>query len=459
MDVEKARNLIKELNIKHAVEGDKGYWSSSYKEEEIIKLFTENGYTEEEARKLLEEHEDQVLLPYFKGEEYFVSETPKNSEDTTTIYTIMDECDLADYYLKVFEKKLDEMYKEDPLKYIMEGTFDVADRTERLIRTIYAKKNTIFLTKHTLISQLMDRKNYTSEEAEKIIKKYQDHQILCYYNPYIDIKQYKLKDPNRGTADLVEAFQRANNYEGDGTGIWLDEDLLIYLIIEQNITENDARKAIEQNSKILETRTKPTKKEGYRIKRIEDLLINWAIECRDAQEMIEEGETGSTQATQNVQYKDIREIFKQALEQGRKTLTYKEIIQKIQEKCKINPEEADTAFWTALKTFKITPEFEKNKNQKWKDKEYWWSGPSDYFPPRPLDTIKLEDEEDHIIEHIRKQHMIEKLSQEVSEEHYKKAKQIEEDEAETKQYTVEKYTNEKTNKINKNIDEDEKDNQ
>ncbi|MEX2722611.1 MAG: hypothetical protein Q6367_001845 [Candidatus Freyarchaeota archaeon] len=394
MDVERARNLIKELFMKHAVEGDKGYWSAFYKKDEIIKIFTENGYTKEEARKLLEENE--VMLPYFKGEEYYEPETPENTEPTIiTVYTIMDECDLAEYYYEDYPYKLGEMYDEDPQKYIMGGTFNIADRTERIIRAIYAKKKTRFLTKHTLISKLMDREICTGEEAEEIIEKYRNRQVLSRDSRLVDMKQYKLLNSEESAASLAYAFQMANDYRGDGTGFWLDEDVLIYLIIEQNITEEDAEEIIERSGEFLETRTKTVSKEVYMINRMEDLLVDWALDCKIDQETMGEGEMGSPQATRNVQYKDIREIFKQAYQQGRKTLTYREIIQKIQEKCGVSREEAGKAFWNALQTFKITPEFEKNVDKKWIEKEYWWSGTSDHHPPRPAEKLDNEEEDEH----------------------------------------------------------------
>ncbi|MHA1580249.1 MAG: hypothetical protein ACTSUQ_11555 [Candidatus Freyarchaeota archaeon] len=87
-----------------------------------------------------------------------------------------------------------------------------------------------------------------------------------------------------------------------------------------------------------------------------------------------------------VQFKDIRDIFKQAMKRGKKTLTYKELTEKIAEKCGVNQEEADKAFWSALSNFKMWPEWEKNMNKKWEEKEYWWRGSCDHFPPRPTET-------------------------------------------------------------------------
>ncbi|MHA1263574.1 MAG: hypothetical protein ACTSSA_16120 [Candidatus Freyarchaeota archaeon] len=57
----------------------------------------------------------------------------------------------------------------------------------------------------------------------------------------------------------------------------------------------------------------------------------------------------------------------------------------------MDSEEAEEAFWAALKTFKLRPEIEKNRNKKPEEKEYWWGGSCEYHPPKPLETLYEEE--------------------------------------------------------------------
>jgi len=386
LKVEKARNLIKELCMKHAVEGQ-GCESAVYERDEIFRMLIENGFSEEEAGKLLGEHEEEIMHTYFKRGGYLIKDPEHIQSNRVLLYEMMDECDLANYCLDILWHKLSETYNEDPQKYIMEGTYDIEDRTEIVIRAIYAEKKTSFLTKHLLIGELIDREKYTGEEAEKVIEKYQKRKVLNYEAPYIDVKQYRLKNANCDTTKLIDAFRYVTVHRGNETKVWIDEDVLLNLLVSLDIPNRQvAKQILTENSKNLETRITSTQREGYRITRLEDLYIGWAIDCETAQREMAEGWKGTKNATRKVQFKDIREIFKQAMKRGKKTLTYKELTEKIAEKCGVNQEEADKAFWSALSNFKIWPEWEKNKDKKWEEKEYWWRGSCDHFPPRPTET-------------------------------------------------------------------------
>lgn len=383
MDIEQARKVIRELFMKHSLEGEGGMWID-YKKEEIVELLIENGFTEENARKILDEHEDEIMLPYFRSR---ILLEPTEGADYTQIpiYEMMDECDLAECYLTVISKQVSDRYNENPEKFIMEGIFDETDETEKLIRRICADDKKDYITKHKLTHQLMSRGNHTREEAEKIIKEYQERKILSYGAKYANVKQYRLKKRNL-VSPVVDAFQKTVKYSGDEDPIWVDEDLL-FCTLNQMKPETDAKTLVEKNSENLETRTTNDIREGYEINNLEDLLLDWADDCIDAQNLMkeEEKEEGSKYAIWHIEFRDIREIFKEAFRQGKKTLTYKEVINKVAEKFELNQKESDEVFWATLSTFKIWPAWEKNQGKKWEEKEYWWGGSCDYFPPRPTE--------------------------------------------------------------------------
>nr|MDO8082341.1 hypothetical protein [Candidatus Freyarchaeota archaeon] len=380
MNIERAK-VVRELYMKHALEGEGGEWIF-YKKEEIVRLLTENGLTEEEARKLLDEHEDEIMLPYFrKG----ILLEPTEGQDYTQIptYEMMDECDLAEYYLTVLAKQVSDRYNENTEKFIIEGIFDETDETEKLVRRIFADSEHWFITKHKLTHQLMSRGKHTREEAEKIINKYQERKVLGYSVEYVDVKQYRLKK-RESVSSVIDAFQESSKYNGGKTQTWVDEDLLLCTLTEMK-TETDVKKFIEKNTENLETRTTCDMREGYEIKCLEDLLLDWASACRREQKFMREAgeEEGSKYAIRNIEFKDIREIFKEAYTHGKKTLTYKEITSKIAQKLGLSQKESEEAFWATLSTLKIWPAWEKNKGKKWEEKEYWWGGTCDYHPPRP----------------------------------------------------------------------------
>ncbi|MHA1645258.1 MAG: hypothetical protein ACTSV0_09525 [Candidatus Freyarchaeota archaeon] len=58
-----------------------------------------------------------------------------------------------------------------------------------------------------------------------------------------------------------------------------------------------AKQILTENSKNLETRITSTQREGYRITRLEDLYIDWAIDCETAQREMAEGWKGTKNAT------------------------------------------------------------------------------------------------------------------------------------------------------------------
>nr|MDO8090774.1 hypothetical protein [Candidatus Sigynarchaeota archaeon] len=382
MDLERAREVVRDLYMKHSLEGEGGEWIF-YRKEKIVDLFKENGITEKEAKKLLDEHEDEIMLPYFKKG---VLLEPTDGVDHIRIHTydMMDECDLAEYYLTVLDKQLSDRYNEDPKKFIMEGMFDETNETERLIRKIYADERHWFVTKHKLIYQLMNRGNNTREKAEKVIREHQERRVLSYRTKYINVKQYRLKKRNPHSP-LWDVFKSIANLK-DETQIWVDEDLLLCALTEVK-PETDARTLIEENLENLETRTTHDMREGYEINTLENLLLDWADECTNEQRIMGSAgqEEGSRYVILHIEFKDIREIFKEAYTQGRKTLTHKEITDKIAEKFGLSHKESEEVFWAALSTFKIRPAWEKNKGKKWEEKEYWWGGTCDYHPPRPTD--------------------------------------------------------------------------
>jgi len=409
INTEKARNLFKELYLRHALEGDEGYWSSFYEEDQIIKLLKENGYTQKEAEKLLKEHENEVITPYFKpeGYPYFIPRNHYYPKHPIT-YQIADECDLADYHIHTTSPQIHKAMNENLKKYILEAPHDPTDKTEKLLRTIYAEREKHFLARHTLLIELI-RRGLTPQEAGETVQKYEKRYVLLRYESYVKTKQYRQTKPEANPPPIRQAFQQAATQNLDEDG-WLDEDTLTYLLTLQNIPEPQARKIIQTTG--LEAKNAFKERDGYEITRIEDLLITWAHEIKEAQREQPPEETGNPNATPNVKYRDIREIFKEAYKAGKKTLTRPQIIQKIQEKCKVTPQEAEEAFHTALKNFKIRPELQKNKNKKWEEKEYWWGGTSDYHPPRPLDTLEEEDEEE-LIEKLSKEYITQKILEEI----------------------------------------------
>ena len=394
IDVKRANSLIKELYREYLLE-EGGTWKTP-SNQEIVDLLTRNGYTRKEAEKLIREHTEQLLQPYFKIYPIIYHETWEPMDERTLnelehlptrMYESMDECDLADYYIDIYVSQIHEMMSKNLKKYILEGTLYPTDKTEKLLRAIYAEKETRFLSKNTLLLELLKR-GFTHQEAEETVQKYERKHVLRPYEDYIETVQYRLK--NQASTQLRQAFHQAESQKLTDEHGWLNHDTLTYLLTLQNLPEPQARKTI-QNSTELETRTQYTHVKGQIIKRMEDLLVTWAHEVKEAQREQPPDEFGNPNATENVGYRDIWEIFRQAAQQGRKTLTQTEIVQRIREKCGVNPEEAEEAFWAALKTFKLRPEIEKNRNKKWEEKEYWWGGSCEYHPPKPLETLYEEE--------------------------------------------------------------------
>ncbi|MGQ9723124.1 MAG: hypothetical protein ACUVXA_17610 [Candidatus Jordarchaeum sp.] len=164
----------------------------------------------------------------------------------------------------------------------------------------------------------MSRGNHTREYAEKIIKKYQERKILSYTANYVDVKQYKLKERDL-FSPIVDAFKNAAKYHGGKSQTWVDEDLLLCTLKEMN-PETDTKILLEKNTENLETRTTHDIREGYEINNLEDLLLDGASECRDEQRLMKEAEKeeGSRYAIWHIEFRDIREIFKEAYTQGKK---------------------------------------------------------------------------------------------------------------------------------------------
>nr|MDO8076752.1 hypothetical protein [Candidatus Freyarchaeota archaeon] len=395
IDVKRANSLIKELYREYLLE-EGGTWKTP-SNQEIVDLLTRNGYTRKEAEKLIREHTEQLLQPYFKIYPIIYHETWEPMDERTLnelehlptrMYESMDECDLADYYIDTLSLQIDRMVKENLRKYILEAPHDPTDKTEKLIRTIYAEREKHFLARHTLLLELI-RRGFTREEAEETVQKYEKRYVLLRYESYVRTKQYKQTQPEASPQPIRQAFHEAASQGLTDEDGWLDEDTLTYLLTLQNIPEPQARKTIQTAG--LEARNAFEERDGYEITRIEDLLITWAHEVKEAQEEQPPDKFGNPNATKNVGYRDIWEIFRQAAQQGRKTLTHAEIVQEIRERCGVDSEEAEEAFWAALKTFKLRPEIEKNRNKKWEEKEYWWGGSCEYHPPKPLETLYEEE--------------------------------------------------------------------
>ncbi|MHA1644855.1 MAG: hypothetical protein ACTSV0_07460 [Candidatus Freyarchaeota archaeon] len=112
----------------------------------------------------------------------------------TRMYQSADECDLADYYIDTLSLQIDRMAKENFRKYILEAPHDPTDKTEKLIRTIYAEREKHFLARHTLLIELI-RRGFTPQEAGETVQKYEKRYVLLRYESYVRTKQYKQTQP------------------------------------------------------------------------------------------------------------------------------------------------------------------------------------------------------------------------------------------------------------------------
>ncbi|MHA1263573.1 MAG: hypothetical protein ACTSSA_16115, partial [Candidatus Freyarchaeota archaeon] len=212
-----------------------------------------------EAEKLIREHTEQLLQPYFKIYPIIYHETWEPMDERTLnelehlptrMYESMDECDLADYYIDTLSLQIDRMVKENLRKYILEAPHDPTDKTEKLIRTIYAEREKHFLARHTLLLELI-RRGFTREEAEETVQKYEKRYVLLRYESYVRTKQYKQTQPEASPQPIRQAFHEAASQGLTDEDGWLDEDTLTYLLTLQNIPEPQARKTIQTAS--LET--------------------------------------------------------------------------------------------------------------------------------------------------------------------------------------------------------------
>ena len=195
----------------------------------------------------------------------------------TRMYESMDECDLADYYIDTLSLQIDRMVKENLRKYILEAPHDPTDKTEKLIRTIYAEREKHFLARHTLLLEQI-RRGFTREEAEETVQKYEKRYVLLRYESYVRTKQYKQTQPEASPQPIRQAFHEAASQGLTDEDGWLDEDTLTYLLTLQNIPEPQARKTIQTAS--LEAKNAFKERDGYEITRIEDLLITWATKSK-----------------------------------------------------------------------------------------------------------------------------------------------------------------------------------
>ncbi|MEX2707169.1 MAG: hypothetical protein Q6352_018215 [Candidatus Freyrarchaeum guaymaensis] len=164
IDVKRANSLIKELYREYLLE-EGGTWKTP-SNQEIVDLLTRNGYTRKEAEKLIREHTEQLLQPYFKIHPIIYRETWEPMDERTLnelehlptrMYQSADECDLADYYIDTLSPQIDRMVKENLRKYILEAPHDPTDKTEKLLRKICAEREKHFLARYTLLIELIRR--------------------------------------------------------------------------------------------------------------------------------------------------------------------------------------------------------------------------------------------------------------------------------------------------------------
>ncbi len=173
IDVKRANSLIKELYREYLLE-EGGTWKTP-SNQEIVDLLTRNGYTRKEAEKLIREHTEQLLQPYFKIHPIIYRETWEPMDERTLnelehlptrMYQSADECDLADYYIDTLSLQIDRMVKENLRKYILEAPHDPTDKTEKLLRKICAEREKHFLARYTLLIELI-RRGFTPPKKQR----------------------------------------------------------------------------------------------------------------------------------------------------------------------------------------------------------------------------------------------------------------------------------------------------
>ncbi|MHA1210652.1 MAG: hypothetical protein ACTSRF_15725 [Candidatus Freyarchaeota archaeon] len=229
--------------------------------------------------------------------------------------------------------------------YVVEYLFHSGDENEEKLREVYAEYNKKELTREELVEGLL-RKGYTKGEIEEILKKYTTIEVPEEERKKWDEASKLFRRPEYKPLKHHKSKRIARKTNGD-------------IIVED----------IPNCYEIMQI-------EEWKLKEYEDLNY-----LRQSARYI--------YGTRKVPFRAIRKIFRDAENQGKRTLKRNELIRRIVEECNTTEEEAKIATHGAELTFKIrtvTPALRKI----WRlgpfkgEVEYYWSGTTSEYPPFTL---------------------------------------------------------------------------
>ncbi|MGQ9720342.1 MAG: hypothetical protein ACUVXA_03360 [Candidatus Jordarchaeum sp.] len=382
MNLKKAKEIIQNL-FREIIKKDT--WER-YSREELKQKLKEAGYTDEEAEKILTEHVEEVIIPYFEEIEHI-----RSNNTTTTSYLITSEDKLVKYHYDKLEPKVERRWEMEPRDYVPQDMVDETDETEHKIREIYATRN-VEQIRETEFLQEMKKRGYSESEIQELIKKYIKKHILDTGVDVEKIPAYRYEwglaynhlniEPEGLEKVIKELYNEAKTDH-------LETTELIERLTKKKYTKDQAEQIIKklEQEKCLSYSPIEMEQKVYVIThpdiwRYEE--YQKYLQMKYCEGIYQEG-IRETNATWNIKFKDIKELLQQAEKNGQKYVKHTELVKKLAEKCKTTEEEAEIAVETAELYFKIETKPNQTKGE---EKEYWWRGIADGYP---LDLDVLDD--------------------------------------------------------------------
>ncbi|MBW1935826.1 MAG: hypothetical protein ACTSRF_06640 [Candidatus Freyarchaeota archaeon] len=353
---------------------------------ELIEHITKRGYTQEQAEKMIAEC-------WLRGIINMVSMDPQPPKKDRDIFIMANE----EYWVEEEEGLLSDYVREEIVEreireYVLDHTLNEHDEHEEKIREVYYEHNRKVLRRETLIHGLMKR-GYTLEQAEKLLEEYTTAEIP--------------EEEKRNWDEADKIFRRPE-----------------YKPLRYHKLYVDLKLTGEKNERGMYKSIFTEIPDSFEIMQYEE----W--ELREYGDILLLRLDGVfIHGTRKVPFKTIKRILKDAEKQGRKTLTKRELKERIMEECGATEEEADVAIHAAEATFKIRtmdPTLRELWNlEPFKEVEYYWSGTTLWYPPltlqdrafNPIRRIFTQAEKDGK-EWLTRRELVEKAYEIYREEYY-----------------------------------------
>lgn len=305
---------------------------------ELREYIMKEGYTREQAEKIISE---SVVREILDGAG--IDLRPKTQEKDQ--YVMANEEHFVEDELEHLRYTVCEEIMETEVKdYVLESKFHRNDKDEEKLREIYAEHNKKELTREQLVKELM-KKGYNPEEAEQLLNRYT-------------------------TIETKEEDKKS----------WDEADKLFKRPEYKPLKHYENKRIVKRKNDDIIVTDIP---DCYEIMQIEEWELHEYAELNRLR-----SNRRYIYGTKKVPFRIIRKILREAEKQGRKTLIYSQLKQRIIEECKATEEEAKTAIYGAEITFKIRamdPTLRKIWNlEPIEEVEYYWTGTTSGYPPFTL---------------------------------------------------------------------------